>query len=202
MNLDEGKEMLKRWIEPHKNEEFYVCHRAPCEEDGFGELIIEFPGNRNRYERGLDYRVKLNGICISHRETADVFYDLSVNGNNQINEHMLINFLLDIYRYGTVAEINHLPDFPIHICGMDLDWARFRQLIFYLNIQEDFNFPPPGNRGKKMPFIRYIEAILSANHPDKLSQEGLYERILRGIKDFIFGIPDQYRAAIDEILNT
>jgi hypothetical protein len=37
---------------------------------------------------------------------------------------------------------------------------ELRYVISYIVLQEDINYPPPGHEGRRMPFYRYVEALM------------------------------------------
>lgn len=196
MNLQQGEQFIETLITPHLQEDFHSNLYLPLRLN-FPELSISYPGNRNTRIRGLDYLLKLNGNSITHNQIAKCFRNLA----EQIPATTLIDLIINIYNHGQEVNINHLPHININIGNMNLSWYGFKELIFFIVIQENFNFPQPYCWGMKMPFIRYIEAIFSANFPNKLNLAELNRRIDSGTRNLIQDMPEIYSNSINHILN-
>lgn len=66
------------------------------------------------------------------------------------NFNEIIEDLDNIYNLGMHASTNVIND-------------EMKALIFWTTLQEDVNYPPP-RLGRKMPFQRYYEALLSSRN--------------------------------------
>lgn len=130
-------------------------------------LKIEYPGYKNN---GLDYRLSLNNFNIPHTEIVRVIYNLSTSNYH----HEITEFLIDINQNGLLA--NHNRTLPIvQIAGISLNVEQFKALIFWVTLQENFNYPAP-KLGIRMPFYRYIEAVIAARHPDLITLQAVLYR--------------------------
>ena len=72
------------------------------------------------------------------------------------NEYTKISRLLeDVYQNGTNCIGNY------NLQNYDADYLI--NLIFWMTLQDEINYPQPRKSGRKMPFCRYFEAIYCAN---------------------------------------
>jgi hypothetical protein len=105
-----------------------------------GDLVITYPG---RKQNG-DYRVTENDIAPTHANIVCEFYALV----NEKNVEDVLDFLEDMYHNGLLATTVFLSQ-------------AFKEKIYWLTLQEDINYPPPHYAGRKLPFQRFYEAVLS-----------------------------------------
>lgn len=196
MKLDAAEQWIRDLIEPVMNEPFYKYSIQPIH-NLLPNLTLNYPGKANKNIRGLDYLMIFNGRHIFHVDIAQVFSDLA----NTIPAEELVDFIVDIYENG--LEANHkLQSCHIRLANQDISWEEFKNVIFYIVIQENLNYPPPRYWGIKMPFIRYIEAVLTTTNPKILTFEVLRTRISGGNRNRINNLPIGYMNAINRIINS
>ena len=116
-------------------------------------LVLLYPGRINNHG---DYRLEFNGRAVSHPDIVRSVYDCTLRGNG-LNANS--NFNVDIY-----------------VNNNQLSLAEFKQLAYWIVLQEDINFPRPQKMGVRMPLIRYIEGAISALHPNLLSLNEVINR--------------------------
>jgi hypothetical protein len=159
------------------------------ENDAGIDLKIWFPGLKTtRKPDGMlayDYRVDLERVAISH---VNIVVDL-YNKTRQRPDmtRTLYHFLKDLFAaplsgLERVKEIDGFGVTPISSAEMqgvdsihrslgktynrsgNMNWNysadELRYVISYIVLQEDINYPPPGYEGRRMPFYRYVEAIM------------------------------------------
>lgn len=135
--------------------------------DQLPNLELLYPG---RIPNKGDYRLELNGQALSHTDIVRAVHNCTLNGNGQD----ITGFLVDIYQNGLNANSDF--DFNITVSGNDLSMNEFKQLIYWLILQEDINYPRPRFMGVRMPLTRYIEGVVAAEHPQLLSLEQVLTR--------------------------
>lgn len=132
-------------------------------------LHVEYPG----YKKHGDYRLIHNDDSPSHTDIVKYLYELS----KQNPQQMILLFLLRIYRYG--LRTNH--DVKLNLNNLTLNSTtvtleQLQHIIFWVTLQEEINYPQPRYQGISLPFFRYFEAILSANHPEIITLEQVISR--------------------------
>ncbi|PGZ14681.1 hypothetical protein [Bacillus cereus] len=130
-------------------------------------LVLLYPGRINNHG---DYRLEFNGRAVSHPDIVRSVYDCTLRGHGRI----ITNFLVDLYINGLNANSNFNVD--IYVNNNQLSLAEFKQLAYWIVLQEDINFPRPQKMGVRMPLIRYIEGAISALHPNLLSLNEVINR--------------------------
>lgn len=159
------------------------------ENDAGIDLKIWFPGLKTaRRANGAlvyDYRVDLKETAISHVNVVVDLYNKTRQRPDMIRT--LYSFLRDLFRVplsglGRIDEIDGFDVAPIsseELQSIDslhrklgknynrhgnMNWNysanELRYVISYIVLQEDINYPPPKYEGRRMPFYRYIEAIM------------------------------------------
>ena len=142
-NLQENRRILKRF-------------------NDYRSLAIRFPGYKTTKYK-CDYCVYLidseKEKAISHTEIMQDLYDkTTVRNYLQIKKYVeeVAEIGIDIdakkYRYSDI-------DFSI-----GFSFEELTQLMFYIAIQEDINYPEARYQGRKMCFYRYLEAIYCKVH--------------------------------------
>ncbi len=121
----------------------------------YGKLKINYPGFKNYG----DYKLTLNGNAPKHTDLVQEFYDktTSANYNN------IVNFLEDIYSNGLKAKTT--------IFNQD-----FINLIYWITLQEEINYPQPRFKGRKLTFQRFFEGVYSKIFPNIISIESVLNR--------------------------
>lgn len=105
-----------------------------------GKLRIDYPG----YKKLGDYRLSFNGIAPKHTDVVDLIYNMTLNNN--FND--LVNALDDLYNNG------------LHSSNVIFSQNQ-KELIFWITLQEEINYPQPRYSGRKLPYQRYYEAMLA-----------------------------------------
>lgn len=126
------------------------------------QIELQYPG---RILKG-DYRLSFFGKALSHTDIVCDIYDFVLsNRENQLQRaDYIANLLADIFENGLNANSNSLLN--IRINGQMLTMDQFKTLVYWIVLQEDINYPRPNFMGVKLPLIRYIEAAISAIHPE------------------------------------
>ena len=132
------------------------------------KLGIRYPGYKTTQTK-CDYCVCLvdrrGEHPISHVEIMNDLYDKTTMQNF---EHMK-KYVEDIARIGRNVEIENSLE-PTFDRGFSFE--QLTDLMFYIAIQEDINYPERYYQGRKMCFYRYLEAIyckIYSNHSLKRS---------------------------------
>lgn len=130
------------------------------------DLKLLYPGKLNKG----DYRLELDGHALSHTDIVKAVHDCAIAGNGE----QITNILADVYVNGLNANTNY--DFSITVANTELSIIEFKELVYWLVLQEDINYPRPRYMGVKMPIIRYIEGAIAAEHPTLLPLQDVYTR--------------------------
>ncbi|MCL2403594.1 MAG: hypothetical protein FWC86_05155 [Coriobacteriia bacterium] len=152
------------------------------------DIQVSLPGYKTKITQQkvtYDYRVDIRNEAISH---ANIIVDL-YSKSEQFPEKIrtVYAFLRDLFRTPLSGErfVTLLDETPFRPPSDTLlsradrahdvlnkefgvlgnsQWSysadELRYMISYIVMQEDINYPPPKYEGRKMPFSRYIEAIL------------------------------------------
>lgn len=131
MNFKEGIKHIKDLVDELEDGE-----KSSFE---FGELTIDYPGRKDK----ADYRVSINGVAPTHEDMMRELHALTT----QENYKAIIEFLDDVYTNGLDATSTALP-------------KKYVEKLYWLTLQEDINYPPP-SMGRKLPFQRYYEGVIS-----------------------------------------
>ena len=110
----------------------------------YEDIIIYFPGSK----KNGDYRLEIKGANAPlHSDICRILYDYIKS--NQYSYTVLVQFLEDIYYNGTKT------------CYVDPDLEYLQNLIFWITLQEEINYPSTNPRyaGKNLAYCRYVEAI-------------------------------------------
>jgi Zn-dependent M28 family amino/carboxypeptidase len=103
-------------------------------------IRIEYPG----YKGGGDYRLTLNGTAPTYASVVRSLY----NFVTPINFNQVVDALEDMYLNGLNAK--------------DCIFKQnVKELIYWITLQEEINYPQPEYFGRKLPFQRFYEAILA-----------------------------------------
>ncbi len=146
LSYKDGKDMMMR---------LYAYYREINAEKPEISKIIVRPSNSVEItspgkKRFGDYRVTIEGQCITHKDMCDKIYSYIIY--NTIYCADMKQILEEMYTCGYVAN-------PI-----DTDFIReFKKQIFWLTLQEDINYPIEERKlGRKHPLFRYAEAFIAA----------------------------------------
>lgn len=147
-----------------------------------------------------DYRVSLNNNAISHVNIVIDLYNKGIqliNSNKDI--HILTKLIFDLFKNGDEYNRNKflkINDFnfdspsttllntanKIHtnlqkkynkIANQNWDYSldELANVIIWIVLQEDINYPYKNCEGRKMPFKRYLETLYCCKHSDKSIEE-------------------------------
>lgn len=130
------------------------------------DLKLLYPG---KLTKG-DYRLELDGHALSHTDIVKAVHDCTIAGNGA----QITNILANVYVNGLNANTNY--HFSITVANTKLSISKFKELVYWLVLQEDINYPRPRYMGVKMPIIRYIEGAIAAEQPTLLSLQDVYTR--------------------------
>lgn len=130
-------------------------------------LVLLYPG---RIPNRGDYRLEFHNQALSHTDMVRAVYECTLNGHGE----NITAFLVEIYYKGLNAQPNY--DFYITIANHHLNMDQFKQLVYWLILQEDINYPRPRFMGVRMPILRYIEGAVAAAQPNLLSLERVFRR--------------------------
>lgn len=129
--------------------------------DNNRRLRIRYPGYKTQKDK-CDYCVYLvddgKECAISHEEIMKDLY----NKTTRENYSNIKKYIEDVAIVGeeNISEISYSGiDFNL---GFTFD--ELTNLMFYIGIQEDINYPKKHLEGRKMCFYRYIEAIYCKIH--------------------------------------
>lgn len=134
------------------------------------DIILHYPGKKNN---GIDYLLRLNEKIVYHSHIANVLYTYGQQGYT----NGLVDFLVNLYENGLVA--NHENNLPENITILDenLTFEEFKHLVYFTILQEDINYPRPRFYGIAMPLIRFLEAIIASEQPELIDLPTVIQRI-------------------------
>lgn len=119
------------------------------------KIIIRFPGYKTNKQHS-DYCVCLDDGYeehpISHIEIMNDLY----NKTNYNNYDLMKKYIEDVAVNGREIEFETYQDIDFNI---GFNFNELTDLMFYIAIQEDINYPDTRYQGRKMCFYRYLEAI-------------------------------------------
>ncbi|OKO50941.1 hypothetical protein ABH17_026830 (plasmid) [Bacillus toyonensis] len=133
------------------------------------DLVLLYPGRINNHG---DYRLEFNGNPLSHPDIVEAVHNYARQGHGHGN--IITSFLVDLYKNGLNANSNF--NININVKNHQLNLDEFKQLVYWIVLQEDINFPRPRYMGVKRPLIRYIEGAISALHSNLLSLDDVIRR--------------------------
>lgn len=112
-------------------------------------ITIQYPG----YKRNGDYKLLLNGNPPTHVDICCTLHNYIMQNPNEYTK--ISRLLEDVYQNGTNCIGNY------NLQNYNADYLI--NLIFWMTLQDEINYPQPRKSGRKMPFCRYFEAIYCAN---------------------------------------
>lgn len=141
------------------------------------QLAIRYPGYKTTHNK-CDYCVYLvdedGEHSISHVEIMNDLYDKTTMQNF---EHMK-KYVEDVAQIGRNVEIENSLE---RTFDRGFSFEQLTDLMFYIAIQEDINYPGERFQGRKMCFYRYLEAIYCKIY----SNHTFEEAILRAKANYI-----------------
>ena len=171
MNFEQGLLYVKNYLLVKERVAKYTFKHYPDSKDS-PQIELEYPG---KLSKG-DYKLNFVGKPLSHTDIVRDIYTfvLSNNENQLLRANYITNLLADIFEDGRSAETNFL--YSIRVNGQMLNMHQFKELVYWIVLQEDINYPRPKYMGVKLPLIRYIEAAISAIHPEIITIDGVLGR--------------------------
>lgn len=152
--------------------------------EDFSQLAIRYPGYKTTRDK-CDYCVYLvdedGEHPISHVEIMDDLY----NKTTIQNYDYMKKYIEDVAAIGRDVTM-HTSLFEAFEHGFSFE--KLTDLMFYIAIQEDINYPEERFQGRKMCFYRYLEAIyckVHVNHriEDAVARAGAHGYIPRNWND-------------------
>lgn len=132
MTYEEGKEHMINLSNSLKEGE---------EKDFFvGKLRINYPGKK----QNGDYKLYLGESAPKHFFVIEGIYNMTTEDNFK----ELTLALEDIYSNGLNTSQTYFS-------------KGKQELLFWITLQEDINYPPPRYAGRKLPFQRFFEGALA-----------------------------------------
>lgn len=142
----------------------------------YKKLAIRYPGYKTTNQK-CDYCVYLvEGSIekpISHVEIMEDLY----NKGTETNFSHLKKYVEDVARIGKDIKEEYYEDIDFN---KGFSFKELTDLMFYIAIQEDINYPELHYQGRKMCFYRYLEAIYCKNNKSHTIEEAIQKAIARG----------------------
>lgn len=132
MTFEQGVEHMKN-----------ICVQLQKGQNNFfevGQLRIDYPG----YKNNGDYRLSINGTAPKHTDIVLEFYNLA----NDTNHDIIIEALNDLYQNGLNSTHHFFSQ-------------EQKELLYWITLQEEINYPQPKFSGRKLPFQRFYEGVLA-----------------------------------------
>ncbi|MEL5987551.1 hypothetical protein D6T70_11335 [Kurthia gibsonii] len=172
MNFKEGLLFAQNNLIVKENTAKYAKSFTPPPLSQNPALKILYPG---KLSKG-DYKLTFNNHALSHVDIVNEIYTFIISETDKKYERAIYisKLLADIFNYGLNAQVSTIN--KISIKGTLLNMSEFKEIIYWITLQEDINYPRPRYMGIKMPFIRYIESAISAIHPDIISIDEVITR--------------------------
>lgn len=174
----------------------HEARETVCELSTGARIVVRFPGKKANMDRGnlvMDFRIDFErdgtSIAPSHANIVADIYNKVRNGKMPPAElrrtlvKLAITGEIDIeqaraeLRYNVVRPSEELKEEVRNAHGLkadhysaemndrDLDLEELFELIGWIALQEDINYPR--GQGRKMPFSRYIEAVVAADRRER-----------------------------------
>lgn len=140
------------------------------------QLAIRYPGYKTTRNK-CDYCVYLvdedGEHPISH---VEIMYDLYDKTNMQNYQHMK-RYIEDVAIAGRNVNI-HPSLFETFEHGFSFE--KLTDLMFYIALQEDINYPDERFQGRKMCFYRYLEAVYCKVYDNHRIEDAVDKAIVHG----------------------
>ncbi len=134
------------------------------------KLAIRYPGYKTTKTK-CDYCVYLvdsrGEHPISHIEIMNDLYDKTT----EYNFEYMKRYVEDVAKIGRNVRVERNLE-PVFDKGFSFE--QLTDLMFYIAIQEDINYPEKFYQGRKMCFFRYLEAIYCKVHSNHTLKEAIY----------------------------
>lgn len=169
MTYQQGVLFMKNAVKNAINKNEYANTHSPYNQSGVSIKIL-YPGYK---QNGGDYRMVINGSSPpKHTDIVNNFHQMttisisSINQNNANNPAITPNRIKALI----ISEINQIIDFldSIYINGLNhvttlgSNEDILKNIIYWITLQEDINYPRPKFRGIRLSYCRFYEGILSA----------------------------------------
>lgn len=105
-----------------------------------GRLRIDYPG----YKKKGDYRLSINGKAPTHINIVNGIYNMVTPQN--FNDLKVA--LEDLYTNGLTSSNTFFTQAQ-------------KELIYWITLQEEINYPQPRYAGRKLPYQRFFEGALA-----------------------------------------
>lgn len=105
-----------------------------------GQILIEYPG----YKKIGDYRLTINGKAPKHTSIVKGLYNLVT----PVNFNDMADALDDLYLNGLRAKT-------------EIFKQGAKELIYWITLQEEINYPQPKYFGRKLSYQRFYEGMLA-----------------------------------------
>ena len=131
------------------------------------QLVIKYPGYKTTQNK-CDYCVYLVDGTVEHPVShADIMYDL-YDKTTMENYSQMKKYVETVARDGRNVDI---PESLYRKIEHGFSFEKLTDLMVYIAIQEDINYPDERFQGRKMCFYRYLEAIYcKVNNNHKISE--------------------------------
>ncbi len=134
------------------------------------KLAIRYPGYKTTQAK-CDYCVYLvdskGEHPISHIEIMNDLYDKTT----KYNFEYMKRYVEDVAKTGKDVRIEHSLE---RFFDKGFSFEQLTDLMFYIAIQEDINYPERYYQGRKMCFFRYLEAIYCKVYSNHTLEEAIH----------------------------
>lgn len=148
MNYEQGKQHMMQIASEAINNGAEKYSKSFYPDENIPSLVIEYPGYK---PTAGDYRMLYNNKPLSHPEICEILYSIS-NGDYEA----YVCFLDAIYQNGTSVNLDQFSTLE--------DAHLLMNIIFWVTLQDEINYPQPRYKGHRLPFCRYFEAVYAANN--------------------------------------
>lgn len=140
------------------------------------KLAIRYPGYKTTQTK-CDYCVYLvdgrGEHPISHVEIMNDLYDKTTKNNFEYMK----SYVEDVAKIGRNVRIDPGLESAFN---KGFSFEQLTDLMFYIAIQEDINYPEVRYQGRKMCFYRYLEAVYCKVYTKHSIEEAIEKAVARG----------------------
>lgn len=140
------------------------------------KLAIRYPGYKTTQTK-CDYCVYLvnerGEHPISHVEIMKDLY----NKTTKYNFEYMKTYIENVAKKGRDVRIENSLESAFN---MGFSFEQLTDLMFYIAIQEDINYPEARYQGRKMCFYRYLEAVYCKVYDNHRIEEAFERAVARG----------------------